>query len=189
MIEGGVKLLGKSSFVMDACVIIDYCDSHNQDILEQFVSVCRRVIVSVLTPGGKAKSLSVEDCSRIGIKIMDLRRNNQIMDAIQLTDTSGLSFDDSVNLILARDTSSTLVTNDKTPCLRASRDQIPFIRGLRIMSLLVQTGRLGVDEALRTAKQIGKINPNFMNCEISTLIAGLTKGLLLSVVHQRYSAA
>ena len=157
MIEGGIKLLTKSSFVMDACVIIDYCDSHSQDILEQLVSVCRRVIVSVLTPGGKAKSLSFEDCSRIGIKIME---------AIQLTDTSGLSFDDSVNLILARDTSSTLVTNDKTLCLRASRDQIPFMRGLRIMSLLVQTGRLGVNEALRTAKLIGKINPNFITGEI-----------------------
>ena len=31
---------------------------------------------------------------------------------------------------------------------------------------MVQAGRLGADEALTAAKQIGNINPNFMNTEI-----------------------
>ena len=80
-------------------------------------------------------------------------------EAASLNEQTALSFYDALNWIVARDLNLTLATNDRPLWEMARRTGVPFLRGLRLLIILVERGRLELEAARRIGRQITTRNP------------------------------
>lgn len=145
------------SLLLDADVLIDYGDGgwHVVELLSRHrggVCVARYVLQ-------EARSVSVEECERCGVEILD-PTTDQLLEAGRRG--GPLSFTDWLGLILARDEEMTCVTNDRRLRKECGTLGVRVSWGLELMLDLVGRGALAGDEALTVARRMQGANPHHL---------------------------
>lgn len=148
------------SLLVDANVLIDYCDS-DPSVLE----VYSRHIQQIVTPSvvlAEVDQLDSNDCNLLNIGI--------IQESVGVLTTAArkggaLSFEDHVCLILTQQNGWKCATNDKRLHRECSQQGISTIWGLRIMLELFANNQLSKNDALNVANQMSVSNP-FVNARI-----------------------
>jgi hypothetical protein len=154
------------SYLIDACVIIDYQKTENLELLGLFGRHCGSVLVSSYTPGpeGEVLGFTSEDCARLGIGIVTPTLD-QLERATSRPRPSRVAFNDAVHVVSCEDSGAVLVTNDRALRKMASERSVECIGGLRIMSMLVSSRKLPKDRAARIASEVVRSN-SYMDAKI-----------------------
>ena len=147
--------------IVDANVLIDYANT-DPGVLKLVTSHIAPVHVPSVVLD-EVDQLTIEDCSDLGIIIVD----EPVDILLSAAEKRGaLSFEDHVCLLLAKERNWTCVSNDK-PLHRACTDEeVPVMRGLRLMIDLVGAEQLNKEGALDIAEQIQQSNPKHITAEI-----------------------
>jgi len=140
--------------VVDANVLIDFAstDSSVLALVVQHVGgihVPRDVLEEV-------EQLTEDTCTRLGMVIVD-GTLEQLLEAGATS--GGLSFQDRMCLILARDHGWTCVTNDKRLRAACTEVGVGVKWGLQLLLELVAAGVLAAADALALAAEITSANP------------------------------
>ncbi|HEX4961701.1 MAG TPA: hypothetical protein VF173_12735 [Thermoanaerobaculia bacterium] len=147
--------------VVDANVLIDYATAD-----ATILSLAARFVGTIHVPRTileEVDQLGETDCYRLGLQIVEASLQ-QAMEAGQKR--GGLTFNDHLCLILARDSGWTCLTNDRA--LRKACDgiSVPVLWGLELMLELIATGHLASEAALQVARAIQVANPRHITIEI-----------------------
>jgi hypothetical protein len=78
----------------------------------------------------------------------------------------GLSFYDHLGLIITHERSATCVTNDGHLYRECESENIPVMRGLRPLILLVQSADLTMEHAIAAVSKMQSANPRFITQKI-----------------------
>jgi predicted nucleic acid-binding protein len=141
------------AIVSDANVVIDYVKA-NKKVLQLAVKhLCEiRVPVPVLK---EVQDISRSELEKLGIIIFEPT-------IAQLTQAAqkpfGLSFQDQLCLLIAKENSWVCATNDKQLRVQCEAGSVEVIWGLDIMLILNKQGFLECAEATKTAEKIAEIN-------------------------------
>lgn len=155
--------------IIDACVLIDYAKT-DKGVLRLASSHLGRVYVPRVVLD-EVDQLTEQDCQALGIELVD-PDEQQLLQA--QSPPPGLSFQDSVCLLLARDHGWTCVTNDvrlRTGCGDAG---VAVQWGLDLMLHLVQRGQLDVAKSRRIAENMHRSNAS---CITKKVLARFTDRL------------
>lgn len=141
-------------FVLDASVLIDYC-AVDRSILtlisEEIAEV--RVPTPILD---EVEDLSESDCDSLGVKVV-VPTNEQLLTASARR--AGLSFEDHLCVVMAKDGGWTCVTSDRRLRRECEADGIAVLWGLEPLAQLAERDALSDAEAEEIAEQIQGINP------------------------------
>ena len=147
--------------VVDANVLIDYAAAD-----ATILSLATRYLGTIHVPRlilEEVKQLSETECDRMDLRIVEASLQ-QVAEASQ--GSRGLSFNDRVCLILARDAGWTCVTNDRALRKACEGISVSVLWGLELMLELVADGHLATEVALQVAGAIQAANPRHITDEI-----------------------
>jgi len=151
----------RSGFILDADVLIDYCNS-DIGILGLVSEHLGRIYVPTPTLA-EVRQITPARCRELGLTLFE----PEVDDLLRAAGRYGpLSFQDHLCLILAKKHKWICVTNEKLLHRRCEEAGIPVLRGLRLMVSLVEKDVLLAREALAVAEQIRESNPRFITSEI-----------------------
>lgn len=151
----------RSGFILDADVLIDYCNS-DTGILKLVSEHLGRICVPTPTLE-EVRQLTPARCQELGLTLFE----PEAEDLFKAANRYGvLSFQDHLCLILAKKHKWICVTNERLLHRRCEEAGIAVLRGLRLMVLLVEKDVLLAPEALAVAEQIRESNPRFITPEI-----------------------
>ena len=157
--------------ILDANVLIDYAHSELRP-LGLWVKRIGAVYVPRLLLR-EVEELSEETCRSFGMELLDPSME-QLAESAQ--DRPGLSFEDRLCLVLARDGDLTCVTNDRRLRKECDLQGVRVMWGLEIMISLVRRNNLELDHALRIAGQIHDINPGHITGKVLDRFRAKAKG-------------
>ena len=149
------------SFIIDANVLIDYCDSE-LDILSMYSQHVGDVYIARST-FNKVKQLKESQAEKYHLNIMT--PDSDIITAAARS-RGPLAYDDHETLLLAKANGLTCITNDKTLRRECKIEGVPNLWGLEPMKALVRRGVLARSKALIIAGKIQAKNPGFITDEI-----------------------
>lgn len=138
--------------------MLDYHGIAGLSVLGTYSTHVQRLYVTDFTPEVDARDLTHDDCDTHGIEII-VTTKKQRDEAASLNAQTALSFYDRLNWIVAGDLNFTLATNDRPLWEMARRTGVPFLRGLRLLIILVERGRLELEAARQIGRQITTRNP------------------------------
>lgn len=141
-------------FILDADVLIDYVGSELR-----VLSLTARHVGPVHVARALAQEvegLTESRCVRIGLQVVDPTLD-QLSEAGE--HRAGLSFQDRLCLILARDHEWICVTNDKRLRRECGRIGISVLWGLQLMVELVSLEEMSAADAIAVARKIQTGNP------------------------------
>lgn len=147
----------------DANVLIDYAKT-DRTVLALCVQhlgpvhVARRVLDEV-------DDLEEPECQRLGVLVAD-GSVEQHIEAGARRGQAGLSFQDHLCLILARDAGGSLVTNDVPLRKECALKGVRVIWGLELLLSLVGGGGLSPATAIAIAHGIAAVNPRYITPKI-----------------------
>ena len=147
--------------VVDANVLIDYVAAD-----ETILSLATRFMGTIQVPRlilNEVDQLAETDCDRLGLRVVEASLE-QLEEARQ--GSKGLSFNDRICLILARDSGWTCVTNDRALRKACEKISVSVLWGLELMLDLVAGGHLALESALQVARAIQATNPRHITAEI-----------------------
>ena len=156
------------AIISDANVLIDYVKA-NKKILHLAVKHLCDIYVPVPVLR-EVKDISRSELEKLGIIIFDPTLA-QINQAAQKP--FGLSFQDQLCLLIAKENSWVCATNDKQLRGQCEKDGVEVIWGLEIMVLLNKEGYLERIEAEKTVEKIGTSNRYISKDLIKKFIAKL----------------
>lgn len=159
--------LPKQCFMMDSCVIFDFQKVESLRVVELFGRHCGQVFASskATGPGGEYRSLDEQECLTLGLVIVE-PEFAQYEEASILRRASGISFYDATYLVQSRDAGFQLITNDRKLQRAADDHAVSWIRGLRMMTMLVQRQKIPPREAFRIAHAIKECSDGYVTAEI-----------------------
>ena len=141
------------AIVSDANVVIDYVKA-NKKILHLAVKHLCEIYVPVPVLK-EVKDISKSELEKIGIIIFEPTIEQLTQAAQQLF---GLSFQDQLCLLIAKENHWVCATNDKQLRAQCESGRVEVIWGLDIMLILNKQGFLEQAEDTKTAEKIGEIN-------------------------------
>ncbi|MBF0216107.1 MAG: hypothetical protein HQL30_03820 [Candidatus Omnitrophica bacterium] len=146
----------KRIVICDANILIDYAKANRK-----IISLMSEHLYEVWVPlpvWGEVKDLSDEEAKTLGINIIEptLAQTYEAADM----HGGGLSGEDNMCFIVARDEKAICATNEKTLKKKCEENGIEVLRGLRIMIQLCEIGELSVEAAIKTAEKVAKMNPS-----------------------------
>jgi len=162
--------------ILDASVALDYHGTGNLSVLGMYSAYVQRLCVTDFTPEEDARELTREDCDTHGIEII-VTTNQQRAEAAFMNSQSVLSMYDALNWVVARDLGLTLITNDKPLWEKAHHTGVPFLRGLRLLVILVEQRRLGIEAARRIGRQIVTKNGYLPNQILQHFLSALNSAM------------
>ena len=147
--------------VVDANVLIDYlaADANVLGLVSHQVGpvhIPRQILREV-------PRLGVEDCERLGLRIVD-ESVEQLLEAGR--QHGRLSFYDHLCLILARENGWTCVTNDRALRRACAEHSVPVLWGLELMIQLVAGRQMTAEMAVKVASAIRESNPHHVTEDI-----------------------
>lgn len=147
--------------VLDACVLIDFCKV-DKTILSV---VCEHVgAIHVPSPVlNEVDQLTEDEAAELGIVVVDPALEQLVAAGVR---RGGLSFEDGLCVIMARDLSWTCVSNDGAVRKACELQSVPVLWGLEMMGMAVAVGGLGLGEAEQAAWAIHRDNKLFVTEEI-----------------------
>lgn len=158
--EGDAARGEGATLVLDASVLIDFCDGDRG-----LIGLIAARIGPVLVPTpvlGEVGALEESACPELGLQLLE-PTFGQMSEAAN--GGGALSFYDWLCLIVARDAGWTCVTNDGA-LLRACREQgISTMRGLRPVLMIAEAGEIDRRRALAFVRMVRQANP-YINAEV-----------------------
>jgi len=148
----------KTSFVVDANVLIDYA---NTDLT--MLSLVSRIVGPLHVPDAvldMVAAVNRNDCDQLDLKIVEPTLE-QLLEAGERR--GRLAHDDRLCLILARDNGWVCITNDKALRAECAEENVEVLWGLEPMLTVVAEGELSAEEAEAVAWSIHKTNPAFVS--------------------------
>lgn len=137
------------SRILDACVLIDFCQEDSTLLALAARSLGRIIILSPVL--GEVKLLDETECARLNLSIVEPEMDLVLQASVR---RGALSFRDRLCLGYAKTHSCILYTNDK-PLLNAAReDGVDARWGLEILLELVSIGELTREGATSAAQGI-----------------------------------
>lgn len=151
----------KQKFIIDANVLIDYCNT-DLGVLELFSRKIGPIHIATEVLN-EVNQLSRSTAEGRGFEIIapDL---DILMEAAERR--PGLSFEDTLTLLLARENLLTCITAEKPLRRYCQNENIPVIWGLEPMIFLVAGGHFSASGAIAIAKAIHETNPLFITTDI-----------------------
>lgn len=141
------------AIVSDANVLIDYVKANKKILHLAIKHLCEIYIpVPVLK---EVKDISRGELEKLGINIFE-PTIDQLVQAAQKP--FGLSFEDQLCLLIAKENGWVCATNDKQLRVQCEAGNVEVIWGLDIMLRLNKQGFLDCAEATKTAEKISEIN-------------------------------
>jgi rRNA-processing protein FCF1 len=150
------------SYVIDSSALIDY-QKTDDSILLLFTEHIGPIYVAEPVLIEEIDGFDRTDCQRLDISVASLNLD-QLIEAARWQ--GPMSRYDACSLILARDNEWTVITSDNGLINRLKRGNVPYIRGLRPMLMLVSAGCLSHERAIQTAENMQAINPNYLTSKI-----------------------
>jgi len=148
--------------LMDANVLIDFCDS-DRTVIPLISKHVGRVHVPMPILLEEVEQFKDFDWTELGIvgaePSLDL-----VTQAAQRR--AGLSFHDHLCLLLARDNGWTCVTNDGRLRRECGAEDVAILWGLEVVALLVETGGLAISAAETVGRAIRAANPRFITAQV-----------------------
>lgn len=168
MPEGAASSTERTSYVFDACVLIDLVGA-DPNLLRMIATHLGAVVIP--TPIlGEVGGLDEEGCATLGLTLFE----PTFAQLAEAANGGGrLSFHDWVCLIAARDAGWTCVTNDGTLLRVCQQQTVVAIRGLRPILTLVERGHLHHSKAIVVMKAIQTNNGYISEEVVSAFIAEL----------------
>lgn len=155
-----MKAFQFKAIVSDANVLIDYVKA-NKKILHLAVKHLCEIHVPIPV-FREVKDVSEEDIKKLGVNVFE----PTVDQVIKAADRAfGLSFEDQLCFLIARENHWVCATNDKPLRNQCESSGVDVIWGLDIMLRLNKMGFLDKSEATRTAEKIAEIN-KFIHKEI-----------------------
>lgn len=148
-------------FIVDANVLIDYCNS-DLSILEALSSRIGRVHIGKPAVD-EVDQLTLEEARERGFTVV-VPELEIALDAA--SKRGGLSFSDRVTLLLARENSWCCITSEKELRRECVKEGVSVLWGLEPMKILVANGAITPAKALKAARLIRVSNPAFITPEI-----------------------
>jgi rRNA-processing protein FCF1 len=147
---------GRSALIVDANVLIDYCDTD----ISILGLASQQGPVYVASPVlAEVDGLDEDECERLGLRLVRPSAQ-QLVEAGR--GSTALAFQDKLCLAIAEEKGLTAVTNDKRLRSECATRGIPVKWGLEIMLDLVEAGQLARDDAVAVAEAIREGNPYFI---------------------------
>ena len=143
--------------VLDSCVLIDYAAADTS-----VLALISRYVGQVHVPQQlleEVKMLDNTECARLGLRVFEPEL--ELLDAAG-RHRSGLSFEDRICLLVAKQSGWTCVTSDKKLRRECMAEKVPVLWGLEPMIALVSSGHMSVAEAKKAAIAIQAVNPRFI---------------------------
>ena len=109
----------------------------------------------------EVEQLNEGECRRLGFVLVD-GSVEQLLEAGQRRGQGGLSFEDQLCLVLARDAGWTCVSNDGPLRRACQRNKVPVRWGLELMLELVARGHLPAETAIEVAESIHRTNRRYI---------------------------
>ena len=155
----GNKLSQKTSasYVIDANVLIDYCDSELQ-MLSSFSRHIGTIYIARST-FEKVRQLTVAAAKRHNLSIATPDAQTIIAASAK---RGSLAYDDHETLLLAKLHGWICITNDKPLRRECDTEGVVCLWGLEPMKALVEQGIATVSKVLTVAKKIQSVNPGFI---------------------------
>lgn len=165
--EGGPASGRPGALILDANVLIDYCQSDRT--LLRLTSLHFAPISLPITILSEVDGLSREDCAELGLELVDPPLTQLI--AVAQRRGGGLSLNDRLCLVLAKERQGTCVTNDGRLRAECRTENVPVMWGLEPLVQLVRGGPLAREEAIRAVRQMQRFNPRYIT-------DGIVKGFI-----------
>ena len=147
--------------IIDANVLIDYALSD-----ASVLTLAARHLGTLFVPRvvlEEVTQFSEADCDALGLTLVD--ESFDIL-ASAAAEQGGLSFEDHVCLLMAKQEQWTCVTNDKRLHTECRREGVDVIWGLRLMIELVRAEGLEQETAMEIAQLIHEFNPRHITAEV-----------------------
>jgi len=154
-------MLPNRFLVLDACVLIDFCK-----VDKTILSVVSENVGKIHVPSPvlrEVDQIEEDEAPDLGIVIVEPELEHVVAAGAR---RGGLSFEDRLCVIMARERSWTCVSNDGAVRKACELESVPVLWGLEMMGLAVGAGALGIAEAERTAWAIHGENPMYVTNEI-----------------------
>jgi predicted nucleic acid-binding protein len=143
-----------SLLILDACVLIDYLDADESVLAEIARHLgCVHVAATVLE---EVNGLDESRAAELGLRVVEPSLELLADAAVR---RGGLSFQDHVCLLLAKQEGWTCVTSDGALRKACVDDGVQVLWGLEPIALLVERGHMVADVAVELAGRIAALNP------------------------------
>ena len=161
MTSAGPRLL-----IVDACVLIDFCDADASvlGIISRHVGQLH-VVSTVLD---EVEQLDQNQAASLGLVVIE--------PTLDMLDASArkrgrLSPRDHICLLLAKVNEWTCVSNDKALRTACGQDGVSVMWGLEVLGLAAASGGISPSEAEAVARRIGEANPFITDAIIDAFVA------------------
>ena len=143
-----------SLLILDACVLIDYLDADESVLAEIARHLgCVHVAATVLE---EVNGLDESRAAELGLRVVEPSLELLAEAAVR---RGGLSFQDHVCLLLAKQEGWICVTSDGALRKACVDDGVQVLWGLEPIALLVERGHMAADVAVEVAGRIAAVNP------------------------------
>lgn len=148
--------------ILDANILIDFikCD---RTIIKLICTYVGQIYLA--TPVlNEVKEINESDCLELGIILVEPEVEQ--LNLVAMERRGPLSFQDSLNLFLAREHGWTCVTNDKPLRRECESEGVPLIWGIELLCILVESGGLPALHSKDIILCIKEINPRYITEDI-----------------------
>ena len=142
------------TLLFDADALIDYVNS-NKNIILVATKTLYDIYVPLTVMKEEIRQLSEDEANSLGIRIFE-PTFNQINKANK--EIKGLSFEDKICFIIAKENNWTCITNDKNLRNKCYKEGIEIMWGLQLMLELYAEKYICKEEAIDTVWKIHKSN-------------------------------
>jgi len=159
----------KRIVICDANILIDYAKAN-----KKIIGLITKHLYEIWVPlpvWGEVHDLFDEDAETLGIKIAEPSLA-QTYEAANMYG-GGLSDEDNMCFIVARDEKAICATNEKPLRKKCLENDIEVLWGLQIIIQLSEIGKIKVDVAKKTGEKIVKMNPRITQKVLDDFIAKL----------------
>lgn len=159
----------KRIVICDANILIDYAKAN-----KKIIGLITKHLYEIWVPlpvWGEVHDLFDEDAETLGIKISE-PSFAQTYEAANMYG-GGLSDEDNMCFIMARDEKAICATNEKPLRKKCLENDIEVLWGLQIIIQLSEIGKIKVDVAKKTGEKIVKMNPRITQKVLDDFIAKL----------------
>jgi hypothetical protein len=159
------RLLKKRIYLLDPSVVEAYRKTRSMKMLVLFGKSVGECCIGSLTPGVDAKQLMVHECEAARFRIIE-PEIEQLIEAERWPPPRLCGRYDRLNVIIARDLNSFLITNDKHQRAMALDAGVRCMWGLEVMAKLVDLRKLKATDANKVAEEIRKNDPRWATAEV-----------------------
>jgi hypothetical protein len=145
--------VGRSTFLLDACVLIDLSDA-GPGLLERAHRTAAVCIADLVL--GEGIGISRTRCRALGVQVVDV--DLPLVQAAGVGVPAGLSFLDHLGFLLARNQGWTLVTNDRRLKAMCDAESVEHRWGLEFIRELVAGGAVSSRSARAYARRLRATN-------------------------------